>query len=364
MPRAQRFSGSLRTGIAFRDLHRRADPDLLEQLHQVSVAHAHTPPGAGPAQRHLVRRAVDVDVAAHGVHLPKPVEPGLAAGQPEDPGEYPVPPGVLRPQLWRVDLSGGAAPDEHGVGRLPGPDLRPDDVPATRRTVAAVLLPRPVGGRGDGIAPDQPTRIVQQIERLRRDADPNPRHPCPPSGAPRKTGSTAPRIPPPAPLGAALLVLGRGLGLDHILERTIGIAADVAYCDARAFGFVAHHLDQVAAAFFRQCGHRHPDDVAVSRRIQAEIAVAYRLFDLADHVVFVRLHAEGSGVDQRDTGHLRHRSRATVVVDHHVIENTGVGASGAYLRQIVLQRLQRLAHLLFGGLLDLNDAGFSHLSSL
>jgi len=46
-----------------------------------------------------------------------------------------------------------------------------------------------------------------------------------------------------------------------------------------------------------------------------------------------------------------------------VIEDTGVGAPGAHLGQIVLQRFQRLAHFMFGGLLDLGDAGFSHFNS-
>jgi len=78
---------------------------------------------------------------------------------------------------------------------------------------------------------------------------------------------------------------------------------------------------------------------------------------------FVWLHAQRARIDQRDVGHLRHRRGVTVVIDHYVVENAGVCPPGAHLGEIVLQRVQRLAHFLFGRLLDIGDAGFSHVHS-
>ena len=45
-----------------------------------------------------------------------------------------------------------------------------------------------------------------------------------------------------------------------------------------------------------------------------------------------------------------------VVLDVHLVEQAGVGAAGADLLQVALERLDRPGHLLLGRLLDVCDA--------
>ena len=77
------------------DLDGRSGRRQIEQIGDVAVAHAHAADRAGPAQFGAVRRAVNVDEAAHGIHVPEAVAPRFAAGKPEDAGEDPVAAGML-----------------------------------------------------------------------------------------------------------------------------------------------------------------------------------------------------------------------------------------------------------------------------
>ena len=69
-----------------------------------------------------------------------------------------------------------------------------------------------------------------------------------------------------------------------------------------------------------------------------EIGIAYRFLDRRRHFFLPRRHADGARIDQRHVGDLRQRRRRAVVVDHHVIENAGVGAAGAHFAEVVLER--------------------------
>src|SRR5438105_9226152 len=155
---------------------------------------------------------------------------------------------------------------------------------------------------------------------------------------------------------AALFVLGDFLVLHQLLGVFVGVAAHVAHCDLGLFAFVPRHLGELAAAFFGQCRHRHAQQVALRRRVQAEIRFADRLLDLGAHALFPRLDADRAGVEQGDVGDLTDRQRRAVVVDMHLIEDAGVGAPGAQLPELVLQRFDAAPHLCFGALLDVRNA--------
>ena len=135
----------------------------------------------------------------------------------------------------------------------------------------------------------------------------------------------------------------------------VRVAADVAHGDARVLGLVADDLDELLAPLLGQRRHRNADDVAGGRRIQAEVGVADRLFDHRDHLLLPRLHRDRSRVGERDVRALADRHRRAVVVDLDVIEEARVRAAGADLAEVVLQRLDRLLHLLLGGFLDVGD---------
>src|SRR5262245_47698548 len=64
--------------------------DQVEELDDIPVVHAYAPNGPGNAHLRAVGAAMQVDVPAHGVDVSQAVEAGLAAGKPQDAGQYPV----------------------------------------------------------------------------------------------------------------------------------------------------------------------------------------------------------------------------------------------------------------------------------
>src|SRR5690606_23725012 len=157
------------------DEHRRSRLDLLEQLDDVSVAHAYAAGRAGLPHGRRVRTTVDVNIAAHGVAIAQPVIAALQAAQPEDAGKNPVPVRMLLRQLLAVDLAGRAAADEDSTAGRPIADLGANHVPAARGAIAAVQLARPLGGAGDGILAHQLTALPHFQALLPEvDLQPNP----------------------------------------------------------------------------------------------------------------------------------------------------------------------------------------------
>ena len=67
--------------------------------------------------------------------------------------------------------------------------------------------------------------------------------------------------------------------LEQLLQVLVGVAAQVAHGDPRVLGLVLHHLGQLLAALFGQRRHRHADQVALRRRVQAQVGLADRLLD-------------------------------------------------------------------------------------
>src|SRR6267142_162304 len=146
----------------FVDLDRRVRRHQIKQLHDVGVVHAHTTDRSGLAHLGGMRRAVDVDIAAHRVDLAEAVLPRLAAREPQDAGQDPVAARIASMELRRPYLAARPAPHEHRVERLAGADLRAHDVAAARRAEAAVLFPQPVLRRRDGIALQGASSIAQE----------------------------------------------------------------------------------------------------------------------------------------------------------------------------------------------------------
>jgi uncharacterized protein with NRDE domain len=122
----------------------------VEQLDDVAVAHAHAADRTRGAHRHRIGRAVQIDVAAHGVDLAEPVAPRLLARQPEDARQDPVAAGKL---LRRVAASRLRRSD--GGARIPcSPSRRRRLLPARYAVRAACkscrsARPATVFGRRD-----------------------------------------------------------------------------------------------------------------------------------------------------------------------------------------------------------------------
>src|SRR5258706_8615794 len=143
-----RWSGGSGVVRSWFDFHWGVGWNELEQFGDVGAAHADAADRSRLAHLGRVVRAVNVNVAAHGVDLAEPVEARLAARQPEDAREDPIASRVARLQGGRPDFAGRTAAHEHRAQRLARTDLGAHDVPAARRAEAAVLLPQAVPGRG------------------------------------------------------------------------------------------------------------------------------------------------------------------------------------------------------------------------
>src|SRR5467141_4638231 len=85
----------------FVDFDRRVRRHQIKQLHDVGVVHADATDRSGLAHLGGMRRAVDVDIAAHRVDLAEAVLPRLAAREPQDAGQDPVAPRIARMELRR-----------------------------------------------------------------------------------------------------------------------------------------------------------------------------------------------------------------------------------------------------------------------
>src|SRR5882672_5869959 len=87
------------------DFDRRVRRHQIEQLHDVGVVHADTTDRSGLAHLGGMRRAVDIDIAAHRVDLAEAVLPRLAAREPQDAGQDPVAARIASMELRRPYLT-------------------------------------------------------------------------------------------------------------------------------------------------------------------------------------------------------------------------------------------------------------------
>jgi len=85
---------------------------------------------------HRIRAAVDIDITAHRVDLAQPIETDLAAGQPQNPRQDPVPFSKLLRQHRGVNFTSRTASDKYGVLRKARADSCADDMRAQGCAVA------------------------------------------------------------------------------------------------------------------------------------------------------------------------------------------------------------------------------------
>ena len=100
-----------------------------------------------------------------------------------------------------------------------------------------------------------------------------------------------------------------------ILRHRLG--AGVAHRDAAFLGQLVDHLHQILAPLLRQRRQRHPDQVALGGRVEAEIGVADGLLDGLGERLVERLDREEAGFGRRHHGDLVERHRAAVGLDPH-----------------------------------------------
>ena len=111
--------------------------------------------------------------------------------------------------------------------------------------------------------------------------------------------------------------------------------------DPRVLGLVPGQLDVLLAPLLGQLRQRHPDDVAVVGRVDAEIGVADRLLDRGHRGLVVRGDQHHPGVRHLEAGELLQRGRRAVVVGGQLGEHRRVGPTGADRRELLLGVLDR-----------------------
>src|SRR6185312_2273711 len=78
-------------------------------------------------------------------------------------------------------------------------------------------------------------------------------------------------------LRPAAVVLARLAALDQLVERVLGVPADVPDRDPAILGLVPCDLDELPPALLGELREDHPDDRPVVGRVHAEVAVPDRL---------------------------------------------------------------------------------------
>src|SRR5690606_27713154 len=159
------------------------------------------------------------------------------------------------------------------------------------------------------------------------------------------------------------LVLADVAVLLQAVELVLGLAAVVADRDAGVLGLGLGELDVVLAALLGEGGQDDADDVAVVRRVDAEVGLAQRLDDRGRRAAVVGLDEDGARLGDGEGAELLQRRGRPVVVDEDLAEHPGVGAAGADVAELLAGRLDRPVHLLLGLEEDLVDHRVSFIVS-
>src|SRR5574337_1050260 len=130
---------------------------------------------------------------------------------------------------------------------------------------------------------------------------------------------------------AAIVVLGDQLFLEQVLHLLQGVAAHVANGDLRVLALMADELGQFLAALLGERRHVEPDHGAGGGRRDADVGSHQGLLDRRHHGLFPWRDVDRAGVRQC------HR---------------GTGAAGTDAREVVLERVDALAHAGLGIVLD------------
>lgn len=140
----------LRKYISLLNVYLRSRLYTLEQFDNVAVAHPHAAMRAGNAHRHIIGRAVDINIAAHGINAAQPILPNFYSTQPEDSREYPVTIRKLFSQCLGIDFARGATAHKHRIGGTTTADLGANHMPAAWCAITAGLFTRAISCGGNG----------------------------------------------------------------------------------------------------------------------------------------------------------------------------------------------------------------------
>src|SRR5215216_1928491 len=100
------------------------------------------------------------------------------------------------------------------------------------------------------------------------------------------------------------------------------------------FGDVVDLLGELFATLLSERRNRNAYELAVVRRIQAEIGGANCLLNCADLRLIPGLHGEHLRLRRMDRSHLAQRRHRAVVVNHHSVEETYRSTTRAHSRQL------------------------------
>src|SRR5690606_7138575 len=156
-------------------------------------------------------------------------------------------------------------------------------------------------------------------------------------------------------LRLALFVFADFLVFQQFLEVGQHVATHVANRYAGIFGFLPRLLDKALAGLFGQLRHRDTDDGTCGAGIESQVRLHNRLLDIGHHAALPRRYRERARVLDADIGNLTQRHIIAVIVDAYRIENARMRTTGAYLVEIMAERLDRLFHAFFGIFLQIVD---------
>ena len=146
----------------------------------------------------------------------------------------------------------------------------------------------------------------------------------------------------------------------QFFDCVIGFAAQIADGNFGVFAFAPDNLGQFLAALLGHHWHGYADQVAHGSRVQTEITLANRFFNLGAHTLFPGLNTNRAGIDQIQVGHLAQGHHGAVVLHLHRVQQCRVGTPGAHFGQGIFEISDGLVHLAFHVAPDVCDRHTRH----
>src|SRR6516225_3885240 len=150
------------------------------------------------------------------------------------------------------------------------------------------------------------------------------------------------------PLRPVALVLTRVAVLDQLVQRVLAVPADVADRHPAVLGLVPGDLDVLPPALLGQLGQDHPDDDAVVRRVDTEVAVADRLLDGGQRGLVERLDDHHPGLGDVEGRQLVDGRLGAVVLGRDLAEHGRVSTPCPDGGELLLGDRDGLLHLFLG----------------
>src|ERR1035438_391132 len=150
------------------------------------------------------------------------------------------------------------------------------------------------------------------------------------------------------PFRAMHIVLARVAGLAELVQRVLGVPADITDRDPAVLGLVPHDLDVFLPAILGEIGEDHPDDRAIIRRVHPEVAVPDGFLDRAQRGFVERLDDDHPRLGDMERGQLVHRRLRSVVLGRDLGEHGRMRTARADRRELFLGDRDCLLHFLLG----------------